>query len=839
MVFAKKHLAIISIAVVSVCASVVMINRFSKNNGGIHSVKSDNVYTMTLNASNRPAGLTSSFQNSFTGDVKTQIGNDVQFTFVNAKSTEGDFATLAPRGMIHNFGASDEKLTAVNGVSFTGSGTLLFKPAIGSSAQGAILAEVDPVAIEANAATVTVPTCDYFQLVAADGGAQITSLQFSYSCDPLAYNNSFLNGTYTGVANDGFTYKLAIDEGSATVDSLDKQSNDHYTGTAALSSKTAVSLSLAGGMITYSFSFTGYSLEYVSSSAGAPQVTFNRVFNVEDFESYSATGQGYTNSTTKYQTSGLRANYYADYYTGSGSSEIGGSGWQIMTSTDNSTYNSAKGHAGTKTGIFKFSKGSKMRYISMNELYGVKTIYKGTTLSFWARSAYTNTSFNTNHANNIPLRFYAFYSSPLTSSTQGNRDYADVTVLAGSAWQRFEVTLNPSKLYYGFGFYSEQNTDGGNAYIPIDDIQIYTASPYAEYVAPVAATGVTVSPDNLELTTGGHSQLSATVAPNDATNKNVSWSSNNTSVATVDNNGYVTAVAPGNATITATTEDGGYTDTCAVTVSVPALVYPEGTFKGIANVLGDNYDIVLAIGNQSNGLVAVRLSNQDAQATGITFNEGTKAVTITTTGSYSDYTFGTITGTYDPNTDSIVNISCGGTISAGVSNNGSITALKATTSSTSVFADCDGDTAQLQSQFKRRYGDPWTVDTTNADKITSNTTQYVAGTNSLKLRGWDGGRIALNFLSDFGSAVAVKNVQFWVYNPSGSDVTIRMWYYQATNLGSNGETGSVTAKAGQWTYVAMGFGTEQGANRNIYNFQIADFTKSGAYLSFDNIYLFS
>ena len=55
---------------------------------------------------------------------------------------------------------------------------------------------------------------------------------------------------------------------------------------------------------------------------------------------------------------------------------------------------------------------------------------------------------------------------------------------------------------------------------------------------------------------GGNIQLTATVTPDNATNKNVSWESSNTAVATVDNTGYVTAKSEGTATITAKTEDG-------------------------------------------------------------------------------------------------------------------------------------------------------------------------------------------------------------------------------------------------------------------------------------------
>ncbi len=270
-------------------------------------------------------------------------------------------------------------------------------------------------------------------------------------------------------------------------------------------------------------------------------------------------------------------------------------------------------------------------------------------------------------------------------------------------------------------------------------------------------------------------------------------------------------------------------------VLVQTPTYPEGTFKGDATVMGNSFSIVIALGNKTNGLVAVRLANKDAVATGVTYNENTKAISITTTGSYSGATYGTITGTYDAENDRIVNVSCSGGISSYVSNNGSITATRL-----SNMWDCDGTTAQLQNTFKRRYmSGSWQVDTGNADRITSNTTEFVSGTGSVKRRGYAGGAVALNFNSDFSPAKAVQNVQFWVYNPSANNITLRMWYYQAKNFGSNGETGSVTAIAGKWTYVAMGFGSGSGdGNRNIFNFQIADFNKTGVYLSFDNITLF-
>lgn len=88
-------------------------------------------------------------------------------------------------------------------------------------------------------------------------------------------------------------------------------------------------------------------------------------------------------------------------------------------------------------------------------------------------------------------------------------------------------------------------------------------------VAPILAipvTSVTVNPLTLSLHPSDYSDLTATVFPTNATNQAVTWTTSNANVATVDANGKVTAIAVGTATITVTTEDGGLTAACVVTV---------------------------------------------------------------------------------------------------------------------------------------------------------------------------------------------------------------------------------------------------------------------------------
>ncbi|WP_200879173.1 Ig-like domain-containing protein, partial [Porphyromonas sp. COT-108 OH2963] len=82
----------------------------------------------------------------------------------------------------------------------------------------------------------------------------------------------------------------------------------------------------------------------------------------------------------------------------------------------------------------------------------------------------------------------------------------------------------------------------------------------------VKVTGITVSPTEKSVIEGESFTITATVQPADADNKAVRWSSSASDIATVDNQGKVTTHKPGKATITATTEDGGKTAGCEVTV---------------------------------------------------------------------------------------------------------------------------------------------------------------------------------------------------------------------------------------------------------------------------------
>ena len=97
----------------------------------------------------------------------------------------------------------------------------------------------------------------------------------------------------------------------------------------------------------------------------------------------------------------------------------------------------------------------------------------------------------------------------------------------------------------------------------------------AKITVTTLVTGVTLDKTTLGVNTGATGQLTATVAPASASNKSVTWTSDNTAVATVDSTGKVTGVKAGTANVTVKTTDGAKSASAKVTVTDP-VVHPTG-----------------------------------------------------------------------------------------------------------------------------------------------------------------------------------------------------------------------------------------------------------------------
>ncbi|WP_194529929.1 Ig-like domain-containing protein [Zobellia roscoffensis] len=98
----------------------------------------------------------------------------------------------------------------------------------------------------------------------------------------------------------------------------------------------------------------------------------------------------------------------------------------------------------------------------------------------------------------------------------------------------------------------------------------FTSSAFVEVLrAPIRVTGIEIVPDSLEIVEGFDAMLTATIFPEDADDKGISWSTDSPSVVSVDSLGMVTALTAGIAKVTATTNDGGFIFNVAITVKRP------------------------------------------------------------------------------------------------------------------------------------------------------------------------------------------------------------------------------------------------------------------------------
>ena len=174
-----------------------------------------------------------------------------------------------------------------------------------------------------------------------------------------------------------------------------------------------------------------------------------------------------------------------------------------------------------------------------------------------------------------------------------------------------------------------------------DKFSIYLLTYKDTYYSPsYPVTGIKVSPDTRTLTKKDETaQLTAEVTPSYADNKRVTWQSSDEKVATVDENGKVTAVGNGTATITATSVSGSYTATVSVTVKIPVEIQKltieaeKETLTKIGEstelkvkIEPENADLQKLLWKSDNEKVATTDENGKVTAVG----NGTAEITVTT-----------------------------------------------------------------------------------------------------------------------------------------------------------------------------------------------------------------
>ena len=152
-----------------------------------------------------------------------------------------------------------------------------------------------------------------------------------------------------------------------------------------------------------------------------------------------------------------------------------------------------------------------------------------------------------------------------------------------------------------------------------------------------AVTGVTIEPSEAELTVGSSTKLTATVLPENASNKNVVYSVDDESILSVDQDGNITGLSLGTATVTVTTEDGGFTASTEITV-IPVQVTGVGVSPEAASVgLGHTIQLTASIkpSNATNKNLSWSVSDEtiisvDDRGTVTGLSLGTATVIVTT-----------------------------------------------------------------------------------------------------------------------------------------------------------------------------------------------------------------
>ena len=274
----------------------------------------------------------------------------------------------------------------------------------------------------------------------------------------------------------------------------------------------------------------------------------------------------------------------------------------------------------------------------------------------WVTGGYSSCFHTTGSAGEVTVAFntpidlsgYSNCKFILTWGAESNRP-VNLAINGGSATQIDAVTTSADRnkvrtvttnlSVTSISSINLKGSGGGNSYY----IQIEITGDAA---GPVAVTGVSLNKTATSIEAGQAEQLTATVLPANADNKSVTWSSNNTAVATVDQNGNVSALTAGTATITVTTEDGNKTATCTVTVTAPAAPIDVQSISmksattiaiGASETLTVTYTPADANTNKAltwtSNNTAVATVDANGKVTGI--SAGTATITATTTNNKS------------------------------------------------------------------------------------------------------------------------------------------------------------------------------------------------------------
>lgn len=299
---------------------------------------------------------------------------------------------------------------------------------------------------------------------------------------------------YTGLLNNGNTVKVELGaNGAATATVIDMETPQQIPGNVVIDANKNMTFTSAdaGATLVYKAQLKngGQSMKFVEAGGAFAEavtgVDLNAVQVVDNYEQYTSDGKAYYKDNPADQRSGARGAYYSEYYAGEGnSSPWGGNGWsllggdgsQLKMKSDNGGHNGSKNYL-----CLKHSKTVAFRYMQWGLFDGTaeQNNFRGSKFSFWAKT------------NGLVKQFKVSMYSQSKPTNQTKDSYVKTQTFeqteAIGQWKHFEIDLNPELTYYGFMINIEKNysLSANEAYLYIDDVEVYTANPYATYVAPI------------------------------------------------------------------------------------------------------------------------------------------------------------------------------------------------------------------------------------------------------------------------------------------------------------------------------------------------------------------
>ncbi len=699
----KIYLGIIASAVFAV--TIALFANFKPSL--FRNASAANDYTITFNRNNGGAGFPSSYGSGTNSSGHTSRGNQISFTYNNAKSTSGKFCTLANGGYLYN-------LTAITGlesveIGFSG-GSLSLYSSKSTTFDG------DAESLTTESALSIAANYDYFKLVAS-GETAIEYIKVFYTCSAREEQSYYVKVNETSQVTSG-QYLIVYESGSVALN-LQTEEDVANNGTSVTIVEDKIESTSATDVLAFTLDDTNGSLlapcgKYITHTGSKNTLNFSdsavgHDISVEDgVANIEVTSQSYHIAYNN-NTDQKRFRYYLNSAANvalfklngeSGGGTVvtnytitymsnGGTGTMEPTSGTNpvvascsftapsgqefSKWNTAANGSGTDvavgtalsadTTLYAIWEASSSGGSSTFELFS-GTIEEGdyiityddcamnTTVTSTRLQYYSVTPVNdviTDPSDDIIWHiaksgnYWTLYNEEVeayVASTgaknkaqmlEDGTDDKSLWSITGSETYEFVNKQNASSGVnanlrkngtYGFACYS--SSTGG-------ELTLYK-SVEATPQGPISVSGVSLNHVSAEITNETGIQLSATISPNNATNQNVSWSSDKPGIASVDQSGNVTGVSAGTAIITVTTEDGNKTATCEVTVTM--IVHVTG-------VSLDHTSLDLHPGEQDSLTATVSPSN--ASNKNVTWSTNASSVATVNNGTVTAVSAGTAT----------------------------------------------------------------------------------------------------------------------------------------------------------------------------------------------------